>query len=74
MIETVQYKECTCDICGLKEKSSISVIAPKGWWNISFRKEGITYHTPDVCENCYSKITDFIEKMCYPEGDDNGKT
>lgn len=67
-IETVQYKECTCDVCGAKEVVPTSLIAPKNWWKLHFSKEGLTYISLDLCENCYTTISNSVDRMRNEEG------
>lgn len=62
MIEKVEYKECTCDICGKKESIGLSVDLPKNWgWFRVYTSRIITdYHT---CETCGLRVKDALDRL-----------
>ena len=63
MIETIQYKKCTCDICGSVTSIPLSKGAPDDWEAITFQKAGITIFRLDVCKHCCDAVVGFIENL-----------
>ena len=58
MTKNVNYKECTCDLCGSKEYISQSLILPKNWENIKIKNKNY-----DLCEQCFIKVDMAIEDL-----------
>lgn len=71
-VKTVQYKECTCDVCGTTATVDPAMIAPDEWQKITFSKKGLSYWTVDVCDKCITKIADYIDGLM--EGDTSHET
>lgn len=63
MIRTVEYKECTCDMCGVKENISLEYDRPDGWgwFRVYHKRKMFDYHT---CSDCGEKVKSAIESVC----------
>ena len=62
MIKTIEYKECTCDICGAKEIIPKELDAPKdwGWARICSNRTIDHYHT---CADCAEMVQSALKNM-----------
>ena len=62
MIKIVEYKECTCDMCGAKESIPLEYDMPKdwGWFRIFQNRKISDYHT---CADCGERVSSAIENM-----------
>ena len=64
MIETVTYKECTCDLCGEKKQIITNLDMPKGWTYLRYlnpkSRNIVTMH---LCEPCGENVVFMIEGM-----------
>lgn len=73
MIETIQYKKCTCDICGAVISIPISQGSPGDWETITFRTAGITIFDLDACKHCADAVADFIKNLQESKGENHDK-
>ena len=62
MIKTVEYKECTCDLCGAKETIPTNKDMPDGWgwFRICLDRRITDYH---ACADCGERVASAIENM-----------
>ena len=62
MIKTVEYKECTCDMCGSKEHILMNRDMPEGWgwFRICLNRNISDYHT---CADCGERVLSALENM-----------
>ena len=67
MTRNVNYKECTCDLCGSKEYISQSLILPKSWEQVRLRLKNY-----DLCEQCFIKVENAIEDLKAKENEHDG--
>ena len=62
MIKTIEYKECTCDVCGANENINKVKDRPVGWGWCRVCVDGyiVDYHT---CADCGKKVKSAIESV-----------
>lgn len=62
MIKKVEYKECTCDMCGAKEIIPMQSDRPAGWgwFRVCNDRKISDYHT---CADCGERVLSAIENM-----------
>lgn len=68
MTKNVDYRECTCDLCGSKECISQSFILPKSWGEVRMKTKNY-----DVCEQCFIKVKSAIEGLIVKKNEHEGE-